>query len=66
MIVRRCALIVEAKFFDDLLCVFSAKIEFVGGERDGADDGVAAAAIAFADLGDVVRARSRRPRVGAD
>ncbi len=56
----------KAEFFGYLGDVVAGEFGFAGRERDGADNGVAAAAVAFADLGDVMDPRPRSPRVRAD
>ena len=56
-----------AEFGDDFGGGFAGFVFAVGGERDGADTGVASSAVAFADGGEVehVFGRSFSPGVGA-
>ena len=63
---RALTLIRERQLGDDLSCRRACFCNLFGFERDCADDGVPAAAVAFADRGDVVCARARTPRVRAD
>ncbi len=56
----------KAEFVDDLGDVAAGEFGLAGWERNGADHGVSAAAVAFADLGDVMDPRPRCPGVRAD
>src|SRR5579859_4711477 len=55
-----------AQFVDDLLRGLACMLPLPGLERDGADAGVPAAAIAFADLRQVDHVLRLRPRIRAD
>ena len=49
--------------FDDLSRILAAEFDVFGAERHGSDHGMAAAAVTFADLGNVMDPRPRRPRI---
>lgn len=60
------SLLGKLEYFKNFGDVAACEFGLAGRERDGADNGVSAAAVAFADLGDVMDPRPRCPGVRAD
>lgn len=58
--------VVRAQFFHDVLSGFAGGFKLTGWERNGSDACVSAAAVTFADLGEIFHVLRVRPGIGSN